>query len=210
MTKSKAEQPPEPPIVLRENSIVNGEFFRAGTPLPFTRVEDLPESLKPLLADGSEEFYHPSERLIYDNPQPGPDPGVVYQPLSGGQWVRRQARQAASISQEQIYAEEQVIADQRISPELEEELQSQHDLRIGRAKAQLEASQRLTDSIYESVTAVSEPIQRFVRRGSVYVRIEKATLKAGENVFIKHPSGNHEIIGTTDADGVPPELPILT
>ena len=115
---------------------------------------------------------------------------------------------AASILQEQLYAEQEVEAANKLSPETEEALQDSHDKHAALMKAQMQHDRDAIDRLHESLAAESEPIQRFVRRGSVYVRIEKAKLAAGEPVFIKHPGGNHEIIGTTDVDGTPPEPPI--
>ena len=202
---SKKSEPAEP-LRLRENAIVDGVFIRAGEPTPFARVEDLPESLKPLLADGSEEFYHPSERLIYDNPQPGPDPGVVYQPLSGGQWVRRQARQAASISQEQIYAEEQAQADAALPIETQEALEAKHSGHIEKLKAQMQYDRDAMDRLHESLEAEAKPQPFFIKRGSVFQDARKVKPRPSERVFVKRLSGEYEFIGVVDSEGeLPPE-----
>ena len=60
MAKPSPSQPE--PVILRENSIIDGVFYLAGEPLPFAREEDLPPNLKGLVATGDEEFYSHAER----------------------------------------------------------------------------------------------------------------------------------------------------
>jgi hypothetical protein len=207
MSKTPEQSQPEL-IRLRVNTIVDGVFYMAGTPTPFSETT-LPEHLRPDIAVGDETFYSPSERNIYNNPQPGPDLGVVYQPLGGGQWVQRQARQALAISQEQTWCEEQAEIASKLSPETEEALQDSHSKHVALTKARMQYDRDVIDATYESAAQSAELPQRFVKRGSVFVRIEKAKLAAGENVFVRNPDGNHEIIGTTDVGAVPPEPPII-
>jgi hypothetical protein len=205
MSKSKSEQPPEP-IVLTVSLIESGRFIRAGEPTPYLRVEDVPAHLKEYIAtEADPPAWSPRERDFYNNPQP--DPGLIYQPLSGERGMRRQAARAASISQEQIYAEEQAQADAALPAETIEALQDSHDLYIGKTKAELEASQRLTDAIYEDAERrVVEP-QKFLKRGAVYVSAEKAgRFKPGEHVFVRRESGEYESVGLVDSEGgLPPE-----
>lgn len=203
----KSEQLPEP-IRLTVSLIESGRFIRAGEPTPYLCVEDVPAHLKEYIAtEADPPAWSPRERDFYNNPQPEPE--LIYQPLSGERGMRRQAMRAASISQEQLYAEAEVEAANKLSPETEEALQDSHDKHSALMIAQLAHDRDAMDRLYESLAAESAPTPRFVRRGSVYVRIEKAKLAAGEPVFIKHPSGNHEVIGTTDVDGTPPEPPII-
>ncbi len=92
-------------------------------------------------------------------------------------------------------------------------LQDAHNKSIELAKAQLSADQNAIDNAHESLARVSEPVQLYAKRGAVYTRIEKVRLAPAEPIFIKHPgaTGNFlEIIGQTDVDCLPPELPIIT
>jgi hypothetical protein len=45
--------------------VVDGRYFAAGEVTPYAHESDLPESLKGLVARGDEDFYHPSQRDIY-------------------------------------------------------------------------------------------------------------------------------------------------
>ena len=203
----KSEKPPEP-IRLCENSIIAGVFYRAGEALPFEHVEDLPESLKGLVATEADPApWTPAERNIYYRDDQGPEPGeaVIYQATGGGQWVRRQAAQLASGLQEQIYAEQEAQAANKLSPELEEVLQDSHDKHIALTKAQMEASQRLTDAIYEDAAQRAEPQKFYVKRGAVYVDARKAKVKPAENVFVKRSSGEYECVGVADSEGQLPD-----
>jgi hypothetical protein len=168
MSKTKSEQPLEPssPVVLSANCIADGKFIPAGSETPFTE-ETLPEHLRQYLATGQENFYHPSDRNIYSGQPPAPDVGFVYQGVSSGQWVRRQASQAAGAAQEQLYAEEQAEAEQQLPVETQQALQDQHDQRIALLKARGSYVQRLTDATYEAAQAeaAAQESQFFVKRG---------------------------------------------
>ena len=153
--KQTPEQLPEP-IVLSVSLIESGRFIRAGEQTPYLRVEDVPEHLRQYLVIGNEgPFFTPAERDFYNNPQPEPE--LIYQPLSGERGLRRQAAQAASISQEEIYAVQEAQAASKLSPEFEDALQSKHDLYVGKTKAQLQFNQDAIDNLHESLAAESEP-----------------------------------------------------
>ena len=207
--KQTPEQLTEP-IRLTVSLIESGKFIRAGEQTPYLCVEDVPEHLRQYLVIGNEgPFFTPAERDFYNNPQPEPE--LIYQPLSGERGLRRQAAQAASILQEEIYAEEQVEAANKLSPELEEVLQNSHDQHVALTKARLEANQRFTDAAYESATqeAESRTVVFHVKRGAIYARCEKTKLRAGENVFTKEESGEWVFAGVVDSNGEPPPQPII-
>ena len=71
-------KPPEKPagIILSCNTIFEGKFIAAGTVTPYKCEADLPESLKPFVADEGETFYAPADRDLYAHPDPRiqPDP----------------------------------------------------------------------------------------------------------------------------------------
>ena len=54
------EQPS--PLVLGANAIINGQFYAAGSAVPYASEADLPENLKPFVATGDETPFKPSER----------------------------------------------------------------------------------------------------------------------------------------------------
>ena len=201
----KSEQPAEP-IVLTVSLIESGRFIRAGEPTPYLRVEDVPEHLRQYLVTGDEgPFFTPAERDFYNNPQPEPE--LIYQPLSGERGMKRQAMRAASISQEQIYAEQEVERANALSPEAEEALQDSHDRHAALMKAQLAHDRDAIDRIYEIAAQESEPQKLYLRRGSVHVSTEKVSrFKPGEHVFARRPSGEYESVGIVDSEGeLPPE-----
>jgi hypothetical protein len=67
------------------------------------------------------------------------------------------------------------------------------------------ASGILTDA----AAAAAEPPRMYVKRGGRhYAPVGSARLKAGEDVFVRQPSGRFECIGTTDGNAELPDLPI--
>jgi hypothetical protein len=103
----------------------------------------LPPNLKPLIV-GEESTPEPDElpNALYE-------PGVVYQLTTDGHHIRRQAGVIAGVYAQKDWAENEAQATSTLSPELEEVLQSEHDARIARAKAQAEYNRKLTDAAYE-------------------------------------------------------------
>ena len=135
-------------VKLKTAAIINGAYYAAFEPLPFQSEHELPPNLRPLVvtdadAEGPPPF-NPSERNIY-GPGPGGaavhEPGVVFQPLSGGQWVQRQARQAAVGMEAQGWAEQEAEAAGQLPVETEEALQAAHSKHIGLVKAQMALNQ---------------------------------------------------------------------
>jgi hypothetical protein len=182
------------PLVLSVNAIINGQFFSAGTPLPFTDESALPESLKPFVAgpDAPKPF-DPSVRNIYD-----------LSPLA-----RREVRRLESIAAEKEWAQQ--VADEPLPPETAAALEASHELHIGRAKAQAEYSQRLSDGIYKQLEeeAAARVVQLYVRRGGEWGRVQNSKLKPGETVFAKRENGEMEAVGVINSRGEPPPQEII-
>ena len=201
---------PKSPAEIRRTTgtIIDGQFYNAGEVLPYTRIEDLPASLKGLVADGSENFYHPSQRDIYGGQPAGPEPGFVYEGVSSGRWVQRQAAQAAAVVQEKDQAEVEASAE-TLSPETLAILEDQHNHRIDRLKAQAGYNAKVIDSAYESLAQASEPPALFVRRGGEMGRVERSKLKVGEAVYAKFDEGDWQVIGHVNANGEAPEPPLI-
>lgn len=144
---NKKSEQPAGPVVLSVDLIDSGKLYRAGSKTPFDAVS-LPEHLKEYIASGDEDFFHPRERDFYNNPRP--DCGVVYQPTgSDSQWTRRQARQVASVAQEQLYAEAEAEAAGQLPKETQEALEDAHSKHSALMKAQMAYNQRATDIAYE-------------------------------------------------------------
>jgi hypothetical protein len=201
---AKPPEKPAGPGVLSVDLIDSGKLYRAGSETPFTE-ENLPEHLKQYIATGQEDFFHPRERDFYNNPRP--DCGVVYQPTgSDSQWTRRQARQVASVAQEQIYAEAEAAAANKLSSETEEALQDSHDKYSALMKAQLQHDRDAIDRLYESLEAEAKPQEMFLKRGAVFTAAKKVKPRPGEHVFARRPSGEYESVGIVDSEGqLPPE-----
>ena len=80
MPKSPAE------IRITTGTIIDGQFYNAGEVLPYTRIEDLPASLRRSRRRRLWNFYHPSQRDIYGGNLPGQSRGLftrVYLPGGG-------------------------------------------------------------------------------------------------------------------------------
>jgi hypothetical protein len=160
------------PIVLFTNAIVGGVFYGAGT----ASETDLPESLRPFVAGEDKQPLPAPERNVYDS------------------WsLRIQARRLEKGIAMQEAAEE--LANEPLRPDVQAALEAEHDLAIGRAKAQAEHSAGLYDAAYEGAQA-AEPAQLFVKRGGEMTLVQRCRLKPGETVFAK-------IVDATG--GLPPE-----
>lgn len=112
--------------------VVDGRYFAAGEVTPYAHESDLPESLKGLVARGDEDFYHPSQRDIYQGQPAGPEPGFIFQGASNAQWVQRQAAQTAAGLQEQAWAAAEAAAANELPEEVKEVLEAEHDRSVQR------------------------------------------------------------------------------
>jgi hypothetical protein len=119
------EQPP--PIVLSVNCIHNGQFYGAGTAVPFTET-DLPAALRPFIATAAAPPPEPVQRNIYDLP------------LS----ARRQARRLEMHAAHQEFAEQ--VAAAPLPEDVQAALEAGRDLHIGKALAQAQYPARLLTS----------------------------------------------------------------
>ena len=185
-----SEPNPAEPLMLSVNAIINGTFFSAGTPLPFGSESELPESLRPFLATAAAPPPEPPVRNIYD-----------MSPL-----VRRQARRLEMHAAHQEFAEQ--VASEPLREDVAAVLEAEHDTAIGRAKAEAEYHQRLSDGIYKQLEeeAAAKVAQLYVRRGGEWGRVQNSKLKIGEHVFVRRENGQMESVGVVDATGgLPPQ-----
>jgi hypothetical protein len=106
--------------MLSVNAIIDGKFYGAGTPLPFTSENDLPEVLRSFIATGEEASTQPVVRNIYD-----------LHPAA-----RRAVRRLEMHAAHQEFAEQ--VAAEPLPPETAAALEASHELHIGRAKAEAE------------------------------------------------------------------------
>ena len=205
----KPPEKPGEPVVLSVDLIDSGKLYRAGEPTPFTEAS-LPAHLKQYIATGQEDFFHPRERDFYNNPRP--DCGVVYQPTgSDSQWTRRQARQVASVAQEQLYAEQEAEAAGQLPKETQEALEDAHSKHSALMKAQMAYNQRATDIAYEQAAAeaAAKESQFYVRRGGAWGKVQNCRLRPGETVFVKRENGQMEAAGCVDSTGSPPPSEVI-
>ena len=204
----KSEEPLDP-IRITTGTIIENRYFNAGEVLPYERIEDLPESLKPLVATGAEPpAFSPAERDFYHHPGPE-QPGFIFQGAGSGQWVQRQAAQAAAGLQEQAWLEAEAAAANELPEGAKEALEAEHDHRLDKARAQASYNAKVIDGIYESATQAAEPLALFVRRGGEMGRVERSKLKAGEPVFAKFDGGDWQVVGYVDATGQAPPPPLV-
>jgi hypothetical protein len=186
MSERTTKEPPS--IRLSTAVILDGKYFGIGQPLPFTDASALPENLRPYItAAGDEMLPHPSDRDIYLSPA-----------------ARRQARALEAEAQRQEWAEE--LASEPLREDVAAELEAQHAARIGKALAEAQFNQDAIDNLHEAIAAAAEPEPFFVRRGSVYSRVEKVKLKPGEPCFTKAGDGEWRTVGCVDSAGqLPPQ-----
>ncbi len=185
MSKTEAPEPPSA-VILSVNAIIEGVFYRAGTPLPYQSEKDLPPNLQPFVATGQEPSLQPVMRNIYD--------------LSPA--ARRQIRVHEAAAAEKAWAEQ--VADEPLPPETAEALQASHDIAIGRARAQLEHNQAVIDAAHAAAQP-TEPRQLFVRRGGELGHAERCRLKPAELIFARTPTGEYEAVGHTNSNAEIPD-----
>lgn len=136
----KATEPPGP-IRISTNTIIGNRFFYAYEPLPFARVEDLPENLRPLVVTGEPEAEGPNE------PCGAFQLNTRYQLTSDGRLGRRLQREVAQMEAENEFegwVEEQM--DAPLPPEVAQGLQEEHENSVAFAAAQLAADASRSDA----------------------------------------------------------------
>ena len=185
-----AEATEKRPIILSVNCIHDGQFYRAGVALPFENENALPESLKAFIATGNETSFDPAERDIYAD-----------LPRNTRRQVRRLEMQAAH----QEFAEQ--VAAEPLREDVQAVLEAEHDIAIGRAKAQAQFNQDAVDAAHAAAQP-AQPRQLFVKRGGEMGYVERCRLKPGELIFARMPSGEYETVGCVDSRGElpPPEV----
>ena len=119
----EATPAPAGPIRISTNAIVNGQFFNAYEPLPFERVEDLPENFRPLVVTAlPEDEDEPNE------PRGAFELNAIYQLTSDGRLGRRLQREVAQMEAQEAqeeWSEEQM--DAPLPPQVAESLQEEHE-----------------------------------------------------------------------------------
>lgn len=155
--------------------------------MPFGSESDLPESLKPFIATAEAPPPEPVERNIY----------------SSWRAARQVDRLAKGIALQEA-AEE--IASEPLPEDVQAALEAEHNIAIGRAKAEAEYRQGLADATYKQIEeeAAAKVTQYFVRRGGEWARVQNARLKPGETAFVRRENGQMEAAGTVNAAGEPP------
>ena len=205
-------KPTEPPAVIRisTNTIVDGKFYKVGEPLPFTKVEDLPPNLRPLVVTGEPE----------EDEEPAGARGAfqmntLYEVTDDnrlGRAVRRRVeRQIAALEDENARADwiEEEVNSAELPPEVAAELQDAHDSHVELQRAQAKADAARSDAASDAAAETLAVPELFVRRGSRhYAPALSARLKAGESVFTRKPEGRFEYVGIVNGHGELPDLPI--
>ncbi len=176
------------PVILTANCIIGGAFFPAGNELPFKDEGEVPISLKPFIATAEAPAPEPVQRNIYGPP-----------PLA----IKRQLHRLEKGIALQEAAEAE--ASEPLRRNLAAALEAEHDTAIGAAKAQARFNQDVIDAAHAAAQA-PEPLQRYVKRGGAWGRVQNSKLKPGEHVFVKRENGEYETVGVVDATGgLPPE-----
>ena len=191
MSEKATEQPSES-IRFSVASIINGKYFAIDTPTRYTTESDVPENLRLYIGGIRDENQpHPSDRDIYMTPA-----------------ARRAARGLEMAAAQQAWAEE--IASEPLREDVRAALEAEHDLHIGKLLAQSQCNQDALDRLHESLAEAAEPLEYFVRRGSVYTRVTNVRPRPGEPCFTKAGDGDWQVAGTIDSNGEPPPELITT
>ena len=138
----------EPPAIVRisTNTIINGKFYKRGEPLPFTKVEDLPPNLRPLVVTNE-----PEEDEEPEGARGSFQMNTLYEVTDDnrlGRRVRgRVERQVAVLqaeNEEQDWIEEEVNSAE-LPAEVAQDLQAEHerDIDMQRAQAQADAARAM-------------------------------------------------------------------
>jgi hypothetical protein len=204
-------KPAATPAIVRisTNTIIGNRFFNAYEPLPVERADDLPENLRPLVVT-DEPDQEPD-----DEPRGGFQLNTPYRVTDDGRLgrihkrrVERQIAELAATAQENEWLEE--AASQPLPEEIVRDLEDAHQSDVARQAAQAAATARISDDAADAAIAASEPVRRFVRRGSRhYVEIHRTKLRPSEAVFTKDADGAYEFIGETDSKAQPPDPPTI-
>ena len=157
----------EPPALIRisDNTIIDGKFYVRGEPLPFTRVEDLPPNLQPLVVTGEPE--EPEEPNVARGSY---QTGIVYEMTEDGRLgraLRRNVqRQIAQLEAENERAEwiEAEASGPELPPSIAEDLQAEHENAIALAKAQMAANARRSDEVSDAAAAAAELPRMYVKQ----------------------------------------------
>ena len=202
------------PIRLREAAIWDGKYFARGEVLPVSSIENLPMNLRPLVASGDE--------LEADKEREGPlranfslnetfevtDDDRLGKRLKS-KAARDLARLQANAEEEAELEEEQ--ANDRLPPDVEEDLMDSHREHIERQIAEARFPQERDDAAVDAVIAEQAPQPLYVKRGSRhYVSVDKAKLRQSEAVYVKQTDGRLQFIGETSGDPEPvlPDVPL--
>jgi hypothetical protein len=196
-------EPTATPIRISTNTIIDGKFYLRGEPLPFSRAEDLPDNLKPLVVTEpeAEEENEPCGAFELN---------TAYTLTSDGQLgraLRRQVAQMEAENAEEAWLNQANAAE--LPPEIAAALEDSHQSDVARQAAQLAATARRADDIADAAAAAAEPPTLYVKRASRhYIEIHRTKLKPGEAVYVRQPDGGFDCIGTTDGKSQLPDLPI--
>jgi hypothetical protein len=137
-------------IRLTVGALIGKQLFAAGTPLPYTALEDVPEALRSFVVSKDDDDADKLEPLAQFSFQLG----VHYGLDSNGRLRRhardlaRQAAELEAVAQEQELIRE-TIEDARLPEETVEQLQDSHDADIAQQLAQAEISARRADELHD-------------------------------------------------------------
>jgi hypothetical protein len=206
-------KPPEPPAVIRisANTILDGKFYKRGEPLPFSKVEDLPPNLKPLVVTGEPEDEEPEGArgsFQLNTPYEVTDDDRLGRKVR--RRVERQIADLEAVNEEQDWIEEEVNSAE-LPPEVAQSLEEEHRRHVDMQRAQLAVDAQRSDEASDAAAVAAEPPRLYVKRGSRhYAPGDKAKLKRGEPVYQRTPDGKLEYVGETTGDAEPqlPDVPI--
>jgi hypothetical protein len=207
--------PPETqPIRISANTILDGQFYKRGEPLPFSKVEDLPPNLKPYVISGELEEEDEEPEGARGSFQLNTAYEVGDDDRLGRRLQRKVAREIAALeakNEREEWLEEEVAAAGELAPEVAESLEEEHRRHVDMQRAQMDVDSRLADDVSDSAAEARAVPTLYVRRGSRHYQLAtKAKLKPGEPVYQRTPAGKLAYVGETTGDAEPelPDLPV--
>ena len=204
------------PITFTENVLLDGRdpyadrLVRAGEPSPFRSIDEVPESLRGLVAPAE-----PLETAGSEERFANYQPNTVYllnSDGSRGRALRRQVGQLAANASFQEAAEREVEIANKLPRETLEAIQAEHDKHIALQIKAAEVRARNRDAAViaaqEAAVAGERPAATYhVKRGAVYRKAAEARLRVGETLFQRQPSGDWWAAGQVDSNGALPPPP---
>lgn len=178
--------------------------------MPCTKIEDLPENFRGIVATGEDELDEEPE-----GPRGSFQLNTTYEVEADDRLGKRLKRKAQrEIAQmEERAAEEEWVEETanaaELPPEVAESLQEEHERHVSQQVAQMRVDSRLADAVSDAEAEARAVPTLYVKRGSRHYQLAtKAKLKPSEPVYQRTPDGKLEYVGEVNGDLELPDTPV--